>query len=133
MRELTGHCVCQAVAFRVAAPVRDVHHCHCAMCRRATGAAFATLVWVQRDAVAWSGTPARYRSSGIATRSFCPDCGTSISLEYDGSDQIALLIGAFDAPAELKPSHHYGIESRLPWADIGVALPGKATDVNPQP
>jgi hypothetical protein len=133
MRELTGHCLCGGVAFRVVAPVRDVHHCHCAMCRRATGAAFATLVWVQRDAVAWSGFPARYRSSRIATRGFCQNCGTSMSLEYDGSDQIALLIGAFDAPGALKPSHHYGIESRLPWADIGAALPGKTTDVNPQP
>ena len=103
------------------------------MCRRATGAAFATLVWVKHDAVAWRGLPANFRSSPIATRGFCQACGTSLFLEYDGSEQIALLIGAFDNPETLTPSHHYGIESRLPWADIGKDLPGKPTDVQPQP
>jgi len=134
MTEITGHCLCGAVAFRIRGPVRDVHHCHCGMCRRATGAAFATLVWVQRDAVAWTrGRPASYRSSAIATRGFCAVCGTSLYLDYDGSAQFALLLGAFDAPAELRPSHHYGIEGRLPWVDIQAALPGKETDVHPQP
>jgi hypothetical protein len=103
------------------------------MCRRATGAAFATLVWVKRDAVAWTRAPARFRSSRIATRGFCPACGTSICLEYDGSGEIALMIGACDAPADLRPGHHYGIESRLPWADIEEDLPGRPTDPHPQP
>jgi hypothetical protein len=133
MSGLTGRCLCGAVAFRVGAPVRDIHHCHCTMCRRATGAAFATLVWTKRSAVEWDGTPARYRSSTIATRGFCPTCGTSITLEYDNSKEIALLIGTLDAPGDLTPSHHYGIESRLPWADIDADLPGKRTDPNPQP
>lgn len=130
---MTGHCLCGNVAFRVSGPPRDVHHCHCSMCRRATGGAFATLVWVRREAVAWSGTPAHYRSSAIATRGFCPTCGTSLFLDYDGGAEIALLLGTFDAPANLRPTHHYGIESRLPWVDIEPTLPGRPTDLNPQP
>jgi len=134
MSELTGHCLCGAVAFRLTAPVRDVHHCHCRMCRRATGAAFATLVWVPRDAVAWTrGEPARFRSSRISTRGFCAQCGTSLCLDYDGRDQLALLLGAFDDPGSLRPSHHYGIEGRLPWVDINADLPVKPTDVDPRP
>jgi hypothetical protein len=103
------------------------------MCRRAVGAAFATLVWVVRDAVTWRGEPARYRSSDIATRGFCARCGTSLFLDYDGSREIALMLGAMDEPAALFPSHHYGIESRLPWVDIQKGLPGQVTDPHPQP
>jgi hypothetical protein len=32
-----------------------------------------------------------------------------------------------DAPEGLKPTHHYGSEARLPWVDIGNALPTKET------
>ncbi len=133
MSEITGHCLCGAVAFRLSHPPRDVHHCHCGMCRRATGALFATLAWVRRDAVAWVGDPARFRSSKIATRGYCPVCGTSLYLDYDGRDQIALLLGAFDDPARLRPSHHYGIEGRVPWVDINAELSGQETDVDPRP
>jgi hypothetical protein len=130
---LTGRCLCGAVAFHVTGEPRDVHHCHCSMCRRATGAAFATLVWVQHGDVCWQGQPARYRASPIATRGFCARCGTSLYLDYDGNEQIALLLGAFDRPDLLVPTHHYGIESKLPWVDLQRQLPGKPTDTDPQP
>jgi hypothetical protein len=133
MSEMTGHCLCGKVAFRVSGPPRDVHHCHCGMCRRATGAAFATLVWVPHEAVQWTAPPAFYRSSTIATRGFCARCGTSLFLDYDGSREIALLLGAFDAPEAFQPSHHYGIESRLSWVDLEAELPGRPTDPHPPP
>ena len=130
---ITGRCLCGAIAFRVTGQPRDVHHCHCGMCRRATGGAFATLVWVRRAGVNWHGEPGRYRASAIATRGFCPRCGTSLFLDYDGNDQLALLLGACDRPARLVPTHHYGIESKLPWVDLQENLPGKPTDLDPQP
>jgi hypothetical protein len=131
--KFTGRCLCGAVAFRITGQPRDVHHCHCSMCRRATGAAFATLVWVIRRDVDWQGQPARYRASTIATRGFCSRCGTALFLDYDGNEQVALLLGAFDRPERLVPTHHYGIESKLPWVDLQKNLPGKPTDVHPQP
>jgi hypothetical protein len=39
---LSGGCLCGAVRYRVKAAPR-VHYCHCDMCRRATGSAFAVL------------------------------------------------------------------------------------------
>ncbi len=36
-------------------------------------------------------------------------------------------------PAALRPTRHDGIESRLPWVDIGRDLPGHPTDVDPRP
>jgi hypothetical protein len=103
------------------------------MCRRAAGSVFATLVWVKRHAIEWSEAPARYRSSTFATRGFCARCGTSLFLDYDGNDEIAVMLGAIDEPKALLPTHHYGIESRLPWVDIQDGLPGKVTDSDPRP
>jgi hypothetical protein len=33
-----------------------------------------------------------------------------------------------DTPENLRPSHHYGVEARLPWVDIGASLPTKFTE-----
>jgi hypothetical protein len=131
---LTGRCQCGDTSFNVAGEPRDVHYCHCSMCRRAVGNAFATLVWLHREQIAWAGAaPATYASSKIAVRGFCRRCGTPLFLRYRNSSQIALMAGAFDNAAGFRPSHHYGIEARLPWADIGESLPGFPTDDDPKP
>jgi hypothetical protein len=131
---LTGACSCGRVGFRVEGRPRDVHFCHCGMCRRAVGNAFATLVWVECVQLSWTREPPDSRpSSGIAVRGFCAGCGTPLFLQYRNSPQIALMAGCFDDPALLRPTHHYGIESRLPWADIGRDLPGRPTDPDPRP
>jgi len=35
--------------------------------------------------------------------------------------------GTLDDPQAISPTHHYGIEGRLAWADIGHGLPGRQT------
>ena len=99
------------------------------MCRRWTGGGFATLVWFPFDAVRWSGeTPEVFRSSPIAVRTHCGYCGTPLALRYDNDDAVALTAGSMDNPEAIRPDHHYGIEARLSWADIGPGLPGEKTE-----
>jgi len=125
---LTGTCLCGSVRWRAEDAPLAVHHCHCGMCRRWTGGAFATLVWFAQAGVRWLGDePVVFRSSPIAVRSHCGRCGTPLSLTYDARQDIALAAGSLDDPANVQPTHHYGIESRVRWADIGLALPGKTT------
>jgi hypothetical protein len=123
----SGGCLCGAVRWQTAGAPTAVHHCHCGMCRRWTGAAFATLAWYPRTAVRWSGEPTALASSPIAVRSHCAACGTPLALAYNARDDIALTVGSMDAPQSVTPTHHYGVEGRLPWADIGATLPGKPT------
>jgi hypothetical protein len=131
---LTGRCQCGRVAVLVDGEPRDVHYCHCGMCRRAVGGAFATLVWCRTTQVRWTiNEPEVYRSSSIAQRGFCAQRGTPTYLAYDRSEQIALMLGLFDQPQTLVPSHHYGVESRLPWVDIGPGLPSQPTSPHPRP
>jgi hypothetical protein len=97
------------------------------MCRRWTGAAFATLVWFGRSEIIWQGMAATpFRSSPIAMRSHCALCGTALALTYDGRDDIALAAGSLDDPARVTPTHNYGVEGKLPWPDPAT-LPGKPT------
>jgi hypothetical protein len=107
-----------------------VHYCHCDMCRRATGSAFAVLAWVPSQSVAWiNATPTYRRSSPIAQRGFCSSCGSPLSLSYDASPgEIALHVGTFDNPAHLEPRYNYGSGQRLGWVCCGIELPHHDTE-----
>lgn len=125
---IAGGCLCGWVRYEAAARPR-VHYCHCTMCRRATGSAFAVLAWIPLRSLRWAGDgrPVERRSSPIARRGFCGRCGTPLTLAYDGSDEIALHAGTLDRPEAFPPGYHYGVESRLAWADCGAGLPSGET------
>ena len=124
----TGGCLCGARRYAFEGDPPHSGYCHCDMCKRATGGAFAVLVQARRAQLQWTGKPpAVFRSSPIATRGFCPECGTPLFLQYDDDDLIRVTAGSLDHPERIEPAGHYGVESRLGWADIGASLPEEVT------
>jgi hypothetical protein len=124
----TGHCQCRAITFACLERPRSVHYCHCTMCRRAVSGPFAVLAWMSIDALRGNLLrSASRRSSPIATRGFCRECGTPLFLRYADSDEVGILIGSLDEPQRFIPAYHYGVESKLPWVDCGSALPAEET------
>lgn len=127
---ITGGCLCGAVRYEVDADQLDhASYCHCTMCRRASGSAFGVSARAPSAKLRWTGRePKRYRSSKIAVRAFCADCGSPIYFQYDARPHyVALAVGTLDDPGAVKPELHYGIESRIPWVDIDDGLPRQET------
>jgi len=120
---LSGGCQCGATRFSCEG-VGRASICHCRMCQRAFGAPFAALV-TARGLVWISGAPKRFRSSNKAQRGFCAECGTPLTLEYDGFDE-EVAICAFDRPQDIAPAVQVGVESRLPWATNLDGLPERS-------
>ncbi|MFT3972551.1 MAG: GFA family protein [Amaricoccus sp.] len=120
----TGGCQCGRVRYR-AASLGRANLCHCRMCQRATGNAFAPLV--TGHGVSFTGTPARFASSDVAERGFCRDCGTPLFYAAIGSPDVELMIGTLDDPESVSPALHYGVESRLGWLHLADGLPEVAT------
>jgi hypothetical protein len=124
----SGGCLCGARRYEFEGDPPHSGYCHCNMCKRATGGPFAVLVQARKDGLTWTKErPTVYRSSPIATRGFCPDCGTPLFLQYDNDPLIRVTIGSLDRPQDIRPAGHYGVESRLSWADIGGDLPEEET------
>lgn len=126
---LTGGCYCGQVRYEAeGAPFHETI-CHCADCRRVAGA----------PAVAWFSVPAaglrfvaakprRFRSSAHATRSFCPNCGTSLTFQSDSlPDEIDITTASLDQPEMLPPRDHTHAAGRLPWLRLADGLPRYAT------
>src|SRR5688500_9930215 len=114
--EWAGGCLCGAVRYAAGGdPVRVVS-CHCATCRRASGAAFLTFVHFPAGAFAWTrGEPVRYRSSAAAERGFCPVCGSTLSMhEAVLADRVQVSLGSLDRPDRVRPDDHVWTSRQLP-------------------
>src|ERR1700730_15532025 len=125
---LTGGCQCGAIRFALSAAPVKVSICHCRMCQKASGAPFASFADIDRNDFSWTrGKPAAFRSSSIAERDFCADCGTPLSFRRIDGPRIEIMTGAFDRPDRVIPTQQFGTESRLGWV-VGVAnLPSQTT------
>ena len=74
-----GGCLCGAVRYQVAGPLRPVVYCHCTQCRRNTGHYMAATAARHRDFRLTGEAQLRwYESSDAARRGFCGRCGSTL-------------------------------------------------------
>ena len=109
--EVTGGCACGRVRYKVGIDNDEAYLCHCRMCQRATGGVSIAFKNVKKAEVAWETEPDWFRSSPIAGRPFCRDCGTPLGFAYPDSENMDLTDGSFDDPSRFRPKHHFGVES----------------------
>ena len=127
--ELAGGCQCGAVRYRAKVEAPNAYYCHCRMCQRAFGNVFATFFNTPAADVVWErGQPSLYRSSKLAQRGFCSECGTPLSFQYDGAARIDLSVGSLDEPRVMRPAFHLCVESRLDAFHVPDGLPEHAIE-----
>jgi hypothetical protein len=120
-----GRCLCGDVAFEVSADIGMVTHCHCSMCRKFHGAAFATHGVVPNDALRWvkgREQVRRYPSSPGMVRPFCQRCGSNVPSDHM-ADFIIVPLGNLDEDPKARPLAHIFVGSKAVWHDIGGDLP----------
>lgn len=118
-----GRCLCGTVRFAVDA-VRDLSHCHCSMCRKHHGAAFATMARVREEAFRWTaGEDAvrRYESSPGFHRSFCGACGSSLPGRSPAGGWF-VPAGLFADDPGKRPNAHIFAASAPAWDRISDDL-----------
>ena len=126
--QLTGSCLCGAVAYSVDETPTKVVNCHCTRCQRSRGTAHATNVFVRQDKVHWvrgADRLGRYRvpEAQLFATAFCTGCGSLLPALFDGIKRYNVPVGSFDRPLESKPRLHIHAASRALWFDITDALP----------
>lgn len=127
---LEGGCLCGQVRYRAQGPVEGVAHCHCGMCRRASGAAALTWFWLPHARFKLTqGTLRIYRSSPRGKRSFCGRCGTPLTFQsLENPAEIDITLGSLDHPERLRAQRHVWTASRLPWLHLDEDLPDFPAD-----
>jgi hypothetical protein len=120
-----GRCLCGEVTFEYDGPENWVAHCHCESCRRATSSPFTTFFGVSRDAYRFTGAkPGLYESSPGVRRLFCSRCGSPIAYDSEKyADEIHFYAASLDDSRNLSPLGHVHWAERVPWIELGDALP----------
>lgn len=120
-----GGCLCGAIRYRVLDPIDAIVHCHCSMCRRASGAVAVTWLTLPKDRfTVTKGELAAWNSSDHGTRTFCPECGGQITFwSSERPDELDVTLCTLDQPERFPARHHVYTTAKLPWLHLDENLP----------
>ena len=119
-----GSCLCQGFKFEVSGDFGNMTDCHCSMCRKAHGAAFATFVSCgtgDYEILEGKDLVCSYKSSQQGVRKFCKVCGTNLPIPF--GDQVYIPAGILDGDPGVRTSAHLFVGSKAPWVDIADDAP----------
>ncbi len=120
-----GGCLCGGIRYEITGPLTEAGNCHCSMCRRFHGAAFATYAKVSPEHFHWvSGQDllAVYETSPGIGWAFCRVCGSSLGIPAGGK-LGEITLGTVDSDPGVRPAEHTFVGSKAKWFQITDSLP----------
>ena len=116
---VSGRCLCSGVRFEITGELGPVIQCHCSMCRRASGTAFATNAPVHADAfriVQGQQLITEYESSPGRRRAFCSRCGSPLySRMLDRPEIRRVRLGTLEEDPGARPVAHTWVSAKAAW------------------
>jgi len=121
-----GRCLCGSVKLHVG-EISDIICCHCSLCRKASGSAFATNGFVnildfkiisgQESVSSFESRPGKFRY-------FCSRCASPIYSSNDlDRSRIRIRLGILDSDILERPGSHNFVTSKANWEDLDAVLP----------
>lgn len=123
-----GSCLCGVVRFEIDEFMPQAAHCHCSMCRKFHGAAYATIAGVSRSKFRWvEGEDALkgYTAENGTTRTFCIHCGSSLTFSSPRAPKevVEFALGCVDGQVPVEPNAHIFVGSGASWTVLSDDLP----------
>jgi hypothetical protein len=124
-RKDTGACFCGDIIAEMRGDPFWICYDHDADCRRATGSPVVVWVGYRPDQFkVVKGTPRAYSKTRGVIRTFCSDCGTSISYLDEGmSNELYVALGFLDRPEGFRPEGHAYWREKVSWIEFADTLP----------
>lgn len=123
-----GSCLCGQIRFEVDRFAPQTGNCHCSMCRKFHGAAYATIAEAEQRHFRWTAGEdllKGFTAENGTTRQFCSHCGSSLTFSSPRADPnlVEISLGCFDDEVPVKPDAHIFVGSGASWAKPGDDLP----------
>ncbi len=120
---MIGKCLCGAVQFEVSGPLPNFYQCHCSLCRKLSGSASDTAMFLNRVQFRWVSGEDRIasfvRESGYRS-DFCRVCGSTVPHAMQNGRQYWVPAGLLeDAGTGNEVAAHLYVQSRASWDVIG--------------
>ncbi len=125
---ITGSCLCGSVKFEVKPPFTAFRYCHCSRCRKASGSAHASNIFVPKGQFAWlagEGLVQHFKLPGAKTFavSFCGRCGSRVPHNILERSEYLIPAGLLDNDPVAHPENSIFWGSRAPWYVEPQAIP----------
>jgi hypothetical protein len=125
---VTGSCLCGDVGFEVGGAINRLVHCHCSLCRRSRGTAFASALLAAPERFRWTRGQDRVRSYRLPPprtyrTDFCARCGSPVATLLSDFGIAMLPAGAIDTPLDGVQAVHIYVGSKAVWQEITDSAP----------
>ena len=122
-----GSCLCKKVAIQIDGPISSIIHCHCSLCRKSSGTAYATNGFVARsDFTITKGQDSlsMFEFKPGRNRYFCSKCGSPVYSEnLTDIARLRLRLGILDSDITPRPISHNFCSSKANWEEFDAQLP----------
>lgn len=122
-----GSCLCGKVKFHIVGQINDIIHCHCSLCRKSSGTAYATNGFVNVsdfNIIAGKDNLTHFELRPGKKRHFCKTCASPIySANSQDNSRIRIRLGVLDSDINEKPISHNFVTSKANWDDLDADLP----------
>jgi len=117
-----GGCLCGKIKFEITGKIEDIICCHCSLCRKAQGSAFATNGNLDADKfVIISGADqlTGYEATPGQTKYFCRHCGSPIMSKSTAyPDKVRVRLGTIESDISERPVAHVFVASKANWEEL---------------
>ncbi|WP_298772935.1 GFA family protein [uncultured Shewanella sp.] len=124
---IKGSCLCKGVEVAIEGAITQIIHCHCSLCRKSSGTAYATNGFVSRaDLHIIKGQMLinHYEVKPGKKRYFCRRCASPLYSENAADlKRYRLRLGLLDSDIAERPMSHNFVDSKACWDTIETSLP----------
>lgn len=125
---MKGSCLCGRVTYEIEPPFKIFQYCHCQRCRKFTGSAHASNIFVPPERFRWlSGEEIVGRfelpESKYFATCFCKNCGSSLPWHVKGGKNVVIPAGTLDEDPQIRPQQNIFWDSRACWYAESHELP----------
>ncbi len=123
-----GSCLCGEVTYEIKGPFKIFQYCHCSRCRKFTGSAHASNLFVPPEQFTWTKGEemvGRYEhpDAKYFASCFCKRCGSSLPWAVKGGKNIVVTAGTLDDIPDISPMWNIFWKSRAAWYEGTEHLP----------
>jgi len=125
---VAGSCLCKKIHYEISGNMGVFQYCHCSRCRKITGSAHASNLFVAPDDFKWlSGEEWVGRYDPADTKyfatCFCKNCGSTLPWLSKSGRVVIIPAGTLDGNPEIEPSQNIYCGSGAEWYVHASMLP----------
>lgn len=118
MAKFTGSCMCGNVQFHAEGDPMFMANCHCEDCRKSSGAAYSTFVFMNKEDVDMTGKTSSFDhkadSGNTLTKHFCGNCGCPTYVENEVRPTVVgLRAGIINEHDAVEPTMNVYTSSKI--------------------